>query len=63
MLFIVGGAFAGLDQIIQSRVGKRGIGFGAPLHTPRTDGDSYADVMPEDLLKFGSSPSSSAGSR
>src|SRR6187551_1710190 len=56
VLFIVGGAFAGLDQIIQSRVGKRGIGFGAPLHTPRADGDSYADVMPEDLLKFGLIP-------
>ena len=56
VLFIVGGAFAGLDQIIQSRVGKRGIGFGAPLHTKKADGDSYADVMPEDLLKFGLIP-------
>ena len=56
VLFIVGGAFAGLDQIIQSRVGKRGIGFGAQLHTPREDGASYADVMPEDLLKFGLIP-------
>ncbi|GLY18254.1 ATP-dependent Clp protease ATP-binding subunit ClpX [Kineosporia rhizophila] len=56
VLFIVGGAFAGLDQIIQSRVGKRGIGFGAPLHQPKADADSYADVMPEDLLKFGLIP-------
>jgi ATP-dependent Clp protease ATP-binding subunit ClpX len=56
VLFIVGGAFAGLDQIIQQRVGKRGIGFGAPLHESRKDGDSYADVMPEDLLKFGLIP-------
>ena len=56
VLFIVGGAFAGLDQIIQQRVGKRGMGFGAPLHSPRPAGDSYADVMPEDLLKFGLIP-------
>jgi ATP-dependent Clp protease ATP-binding subunit ClpX len=56
VLFIVGGAFAGLEQIIQSRVGKRGIGFGATLHTPRDDADSYSDVMPEDLLKFGLIP-------
>ncbi len=55
VLFIVGGAFAGLEQIIQSRAGKRGIGFGAPLHTARNE-DSYADVMPEDLLKFGLIP-------
>ena len=56
VLFIVGGAFAGLDQIIQSRIGKRGIGFGAQLHQPRMDADSYSDVMPEDLLKFGLIP-------
>ena len=56
VLFIVGGAFAGLEQIIQSRAGKRGIGFGAPLHSPRATEDSYADVMPEDLLKFGLIP-------
>ncbi|GAB6903737.1 ATP-dependent Clp protease ATP-binding subunit ClpX [Kineosporia succinea] len=56
VLFIVGGAFAGLDQIIQSRVGKRGIGFGAPLHEAKANNDSYADVMPEDLLKFGLIP-------
>src|SRR5664279_1191075 len=56
VLFIVGGAFAGLEQIIQSRGGKRGIGFGAQLHTPRADADSYGDVMPEDLLKFGLIP-------
>jgi ATP-dependent Clp protease ATP-binding subunit ClpX len=56
VLFIVGGAFAGLEQIISSRVGKRGIGFGAQLHTPRTDSDMYGEVMPEDLLKFGLIP-------
>ncbi|MFZ0159143.1 MAG: ATP-dependent Clp protease ATP-binding subunit ClpX, partial [Kineosporiaceae bacterium] len=56
VLFIVGGAFAGLEQIIQSRVGKRGIGFGAQLHTRREDVDTYSEVMPEDLLKFGLIP-------
>jgi ATP-dependent Clp protease ATP-binding subunit ClpX len=56
VLFIVGGAFAGLEQIIQSRIGKRGIGFGATLHTSRDDADSYSEVMPEDLLKFGLIP-------
>jgi ATP-dependent Clp protease ATP-binding subunit ClpX len=56
VLFIVGGAFAGLEQIISSRVGKRGIGFGAQLPTTRSDADTYGDVMPEDLLKFGLIP-------
>ncbi len=56
VLFIVGGAFAGLEQIISSRVGKRGIGFGAQLHTERQDADLYGEVMPEDLLKFGLIP-------
>ncbi len=56
VLFIVGGAFAGLEQIIQNRVGKRGIGFGAQLHARREEIDAYAEVMPEDLLKFGLIP-------
>ncbi len=56
VLFIVGGAFAGLDGIISQRAGKRGIGFGAQLHTRREDVDAYSEVMPEDLLKFGLIP-------
>jgi ATP-dependent Clp protease ATP-binding subunit ClpX len=58
VLFIVGGAFAGLDQIINSRVGKKGIGFGAVLRSKaEIDAhDVFADVMPEDLLKFGMIP-------
>jgi ATP-dependent Clp protease ATP-binding subunit ClpX len=56
VLFIVGGAFAGLDDIIQSRKGKKGIGFGANLHTPLSQEDVYGDVMPEDLIKFGLIP-------
>ncbi|WP_448061160.1 ATP-dependent Clp protease ATP-binding subunit ClpX [Cellulomonas hominis] len=55
VLFIVAGAFAGLDEIITSRAGRRGIGFGAPLHSA-DDLDVYGEVMPEDLLKFGLIP-------
>ncbi|GEA88422.1 ATP-dependent Clp protease ATP-binding subunit ClpX [Cellulomonas cellasea] len=55
VLFIVAGAFAGLDEIITSRSGRRGIGFGAPLHSA-DDTDVYGEVMPEDLLKFGLIP-------
>ena len=55
VLFIVAGAFAGLDDIITSRAGRRGIGFGAKLHSA-DDIDVYGEVMPEDLLKFGLIP-------
>ncbi|WFR82804.1 ATP-dependent Clp protease ATP-binding subunit ClpX [Arthrobacter sp. Y-9] len=56
VLFIVAGAFAGLEEIIGSRAGKKGIGFGAPLHSAEDHTDNYADVLPEDLLKFGLIP-------
>lgn len=56
VLFIVAGAFAGLEEIIGSRAGRKGIGFGAPLSSLTNDEISYADVMPEDLLKFGLIP-------
>jgi len=58
VLFIVGGAFAGLDPIIESRIGKKGLGFGAELRTKfeRDQRDVFADVMPEDLMKFGLIP-------
>ncbi len=55
VLFIVAGAFAGLDDIITARSGRKGIGFGAPLHSP-DDTDVFGDVMPEDLLKYGLIP-------
>ncbi len=58
VLFLVGGAFAGLEKIIESRIGRTGIGFGATLHS-KSDIDAtdvFADVMPEDLLKFGMIP-------
>ncbi|GER22021.1 ATP-dependent Clp protease ATP-binding subunit ClpX [Zafaria cholistanensis] len=56
VLFIVAGAFAGLEEIIGSRAGRKGIGFGAPLTALRSDAVSYGDVRPEDLLKFGLIP-------
>jgi ATP-dependent Clp protease ATP-binding subunit ClpX len=58
VLFIVGGAFAGLDKIIESRSGSAGVGFGAELQTSaeKNRKDIFADVMPEDLLKFGMIP-------
>jgi ATP-dependent Clp protease ATP-binding subunit ClpX len=56
VLFIVAGAFAGLEDIIGSRSGRKGIGFGAPLNEVKNTTDSYGEVMPEDLLKFGLIP-------
>ena len=58
VLFIVGGAFAGLEKIIETRVGRKGIGFGAELRSKfdLEATDVFGDVMPEDLLKFGMIP-------
>ncbi|MFC7276446.1 ATP-dependent Clp protease ATP-binding subunit ClpX [Paractinoplanes rhizophilus] len=58
VLFIVGGAFAGLDRIIESRVGHGGVGFGAHLRSisERNTDDIFSKVMPEDMLKFGLIP-------
>jgi ATP-dependent Clp protease ATP-binding subunit ClpX len=58
VLFIVAGAFAGLDKIIEDRIGKRGLGFGAELRSKvqMDAADVFADVMPEDLIKFGLIP-------
>ncbi len=58
ILFVVGGAFAGLDQIIEQRSGKKALGFAADLTSAAaTDKDKvYSRVMPEDLLKFGLIP-------
>jgi len=58
VLFICGGAFAGLEKIIEHRVGRSGMGFGAVLRvkTDKVTSDPFADVMPEDLLKFGMIP-------
>ena len=58
VLFIVGGAFSGLEKIIESRSGSAGVGFNATLQSlaDRTKKDVFGDVMPEDLLKFGMIP-------
>ena len=58
VLFIVAGAFAGLERIIQERVGKRGIGFGAEIRSKAEidEADFFTDTMPEDLIKFGLIP-------
>src|SRR5881296_3657727 len=58
ILFICGGAFAGLDKIIENRIGKKGLGFGAELKSKfeMDASDGFADVMPEDLMKFGLIP-------
>ncbi|MFC4000298.1 ATP-dependent Clp protease ATP-binding subunit ClpX [Prauserella oleivorans] len=58
VLFIVAGAFAGLEKIINERVGKRGLGFGAEIRTKREieESDVFSDTMPEDLIKFGLIP-------
>ncbi|CAB4876630.1 unannotated protein [freshwater metagenome] len=59
VLFIVAGAFAGLDTLIEQRVGKKSIGFTADVQTSAeaaAEADILSRVMPEDLLKFGLIP-------
>lgn len=56
ILFIVAGAFAGLEEIIAQRLGKGGIGFGSPVSSKRNDADLFSEVQPEDLHKFGLIP-------
>ena len=57
MLFICGGAFAGLEDVISNRVGKKTVGFGAEVRSAEDrDGDVLSDVLPEDLMTFGLIP-------
>ncbi|MGF7236272.1 MAG: ATP-dependent Clp protease ATP-binding subunit ClpX, partial [Frankia sp.] len=58
VLFIVGGAFAGLDRIIDGRVGKKALGFRAVIQAKDDpdSADTFVEVMPEDLLKYGMIP-------
>jgi len=58
VLFICGGAFAGLEKIIEQRSGNNGIGFNGVLRvrSKHVTQDAFAEVMPEDLLKFGMIP-------
>ena len=58
VLFICGGAFAGLEQIIEQRIGHKGVGFHATVRSKadKDPGELFAQVLPEDLLKFGMIP-------
>jgi ATP-dependent Clp protease ATP-binding subunit ClpX len=58
VLFICGGSFAGLDKIIESRVGTKGVGFGADVRKSdeKDLGEVLGKVLPEDLLKYGLIP-------
>ena len=58
ILFICGGAFAGVDTIIESRIGRKGMGFRAEVRkaSERDDSELLRHVLPEDLMKFGLIP-------
>ncbi len=56
VLFIVGGAFAGLEKIIETRTGKGGLGFGSDLRLPQEAAEQFEKVEPEDLVRFGLIP-------
>jgi len=58
VLFVCGGAFVGLDKIVESRIGKTGMGFGAEVKSreDRRVGDLLALVQPEDMLRYGLIP-------
>ncbi len=58
ILFICGGAFDGIDKIIQKRIGKKSIGFGADVQSnvQRDIGEILKHILPEDLLKYGLIP-------
>ena len=58
ILFICGGAFAGLEKIVAKRIGRNAVGFGAKIHSKRAPETSelLSQVMPEDLLAYGLIP-------
>ena len=57
MLFICGGAFAGLEDVISDRIGKKGVGFGAEVRSPdERSAEMLVEVLPEDLMSFGLIP-------
>jgi ATP-dependent Clp protease ATP-binding subunit ClpX len=58
VLFICGGAFAGLDKVIEARIGQKGIGFNSRVYSKaeRDPGEWFAQVLPEDLTKYGLIP-------
>ncbi len=58
ILFICGGAFAGIEKLVEDRLGKTVLGFGGELHSKSElkEMDMYANVIPQDLVKFGLIP-------
>ena len=58
VLFIVGGAFDGIDKIIEERTGKKTMGFGADIQSKKEKeiGNTLMQILPEDLLKYGLIP-------
>ncbi|OPX42938.1 ATP-dependent Clp protease ATP-binding subunit ClpX [Ruminiclostridium hungatei] len=58
ILFICGGAFDGIDKIIQNRIGKKSLGFGAKIESTKDKdvGELLKEILPQDLLKFGLIP-------
>ena len=58
ILFICGGAFDGLDKVVEKRIGKQGIGFGAEVHSKQNvnAGELLKKAEPHDVLKFGLIP-------
>lgn len=56
ILFILGGAFVGLEDIIRQRIGKKAIGFGADIKSKKEEKDLLSQVRVEDLIKFGLIP-------
>ena len=58
MLFLCGGAFSGLEEVIQKRIGKNSVGFGAEVHAVdgRRPAELLSEVLPEDLLGYGLIP-------
>ncbi len=58
ILFICGGAFDGIEKVVESRIGKKSMGFGADVRSKaeRVDSELMSQLRPEDLLKFGLIP-------
>ncbi|MEN9595435.1 MAG: hypothetical protein RLY23_1918 [Actinomycetota bacterium] len=56
ILFICGGAFAGIDKIVEARMGNRGVGFRSEVSSVNAVENAAARILPEDLLKFGLIP-------
>jgi len=56
ILFICGGAFVGLDKIIQQRTNTKSVGFGSAVSTKKDESDLYQKVIPKDIIQYGFIP-------